>query len=187
VIVATAPVDVRSLPRVEVTDSGWQIFAALASVAVAAATTALAYNTYLLAKESRLGRAAEELRHMNSFLPHLALQARETLEEDGSAGDVLVLQSRRLALYVRNIGAGFAKNIIVTDDSDAAAPGLVKHDAPVALGVGEEALLAVHDVDTPAELRGYRVVYEDAFGRTFETVAPGTIVLGTRYTWRQLT
>lgn len=185
-------VDVHKLPVVHVDDSPWAIGAAIASAAVAVATSVLAAYTASLAKQTiegvkaaREAIAAEERRHMDGFMPHLRLDVRDVSEKQTLEGG-LPIESRTIRLYVRNIGAGFAQNIRVGENLSV-SPKVLKPRPPTALGVGEEALLAVKAWDAPKPSdAAFALTYQDAFGRDFESRSDNAFDVGAAYTWRRV-
>ena len=154
-----------------VNEGFWIVISAIASAAVAIATGFLAFFTYDLAKETRqslvlsrqgldderAARRSEEQRHMDGFMPHVALIAKEELLELAGQG----IRQRFPALYLKNIGVGFAHNIR-TGHLNAAKPNeFYTYPPPIALGVGEEVLLAAKDTSNGITFMGYTVTYED--------------------------
>ena len=175
------------------TEATWVAISALASAAVAVATAFLAKYTYDLAKETRktinvssealnderLARKVEESRHMDYFMPHIALLAREEILELSGRG----IQQRFLALYAKNIGSGFARNISVAHANLPNAPQFFVFNAPIALGAGEEVRLAARQAGNPITFMGYSMSYEDAFGRRFESRIRDNVNEAARYEW----
>jgi hypothetical protein len=190
--VPIAPIDVRTLPRLETVDSWWAICGAVASIAAALASIAVAVATYQLAKRTvesvalaRQALDAEQNRHMDGFTPHLALRLLH-VGKDVSQQMVSPGRTHELKLYVRNIGAGFAQNIVV-EDHNVNSDELRKEIPPTALAVGEEALLISKPFGASVDLLGYRLTYCDAFGRKFESRIDGVVRIGARYVWKPLT
>jgi hypothetical protein len=111
--------------------------ATTASAVVAAFTGWLAWSTRTLAYETRDTIAAEDRRHMDSFLPHLLLEVRNVpsqLVTLGAQGTIRTPPA--MELHVRNIGVGFAQNIVVEAPNCAAATKVIIDNRPAALGVG---------------------------------------------------
>jgi len=129
--------------------------------------------------------AAEDLRQKNAFIPHIVLEVREEQSERQSTGGLLTVTTRSIRLYARNIGAGFAQNIVAESHSTR-SPALIEEVTPLALGVGEEVLLASKSVSGEGTLADYCLTYEDAFGRKFESRIEGVITRDSRYLWKPL-
>lgn len=174
-------------------ESAWIAISAIASGAVAVATGFLALYTHDLAKETReslalsksaiqderVARRAEDLRHMDGFMPHIALEPRSEILELAGRG----LKTRFLALYATNIGAGFACNVQVSQGNVPNVPRIFVYDPPTALGAGDRVILAAKEWSDNVAFMGYKMSYEDAFGREFESRIADNIVVGSRYSW----
>jgi hypothetical protein len=196
---------VQHLPKLEVADSGWAIAATIASIAVAVGTGILAAVTYILARETRDSlkvsrdalqseqdaRATEERRHMNGFMPHIAIEIRV-----GSVvvGRVLDSASRRfveqassaMQIYARNIGAGFAQNVAFSNTNipnDGIRMPLVR---PTAMATGDDRLLLSRLNTSNETIMGWTITYEDAFGRKFESSIANDVGIGSQYKWKRL-
>jgi hypothetical protein len=167
------------------TEAAWVAISAVASALVAIATGFLARYTYDLAKETRAGlelereaRKSEERRHMDGFMPRIALTVKnETLELFGQG-----IKQRFVALYAQNIGPGFAQNIRIEHQNIAQEKRLWLGQMPIALEPGAELLLGANDVASALTFQSYKITYEDAFGRKFQSKI-GDIVPGARYEW----
>jgi hypothetical protein len=195
------PISVRALPRIEVIDSGWVIFSALASTAVAAFTGWLAYQTRGLAKETkrvadetarlsgetlesiRVAReaiAAEDRRHADGFLPHIAIRVKSGLFEYDQG-----IRRRWVVVTAKNIGSGLAWRIEARH-GNATTGEVVVSDPPTALAVGEEVELVRRFQEAHVDLLQYELTYEDTFGNRFQSSMGVGIRVGSRYDWRRL-
>jgi hypothetical protein len=199
-------VSIDNSPKVQIEDSKWVIFAALASAAAAIATAIMAVYTRTLAtatrrlaeetrrlaeetlegiKVTRQAIDAEDRRHMDSFMPHLRLEVRDVPEQGEkyvAPGALITFRPRTIELWVSNIGAGFAQKIRVDEGPER----IEQERPPTGLGVDQQAQIFSRAFDPRAEIEGYHLTYEDAFGRSFESVIDGPITIGSRYRWRRL-
>ena len=178
------------------TTETWVALSAIASGLVAIATFALAWYTHDLAKETRqslaisqqaldderTARQAEDVRHMDGFLPHIALIPRDEVKDLAEPG----LQTRYLSLYARNIGVGFAHNIRVSQSNAGNAAQFIVRNPPIALAVGEEVLLAARAYGNNLTFMGFTLTYDDAFGRSFESRIANDIAVHSRYSWNRI-
>jgi hypothetical protein len=207
---SVGPIDIHSIPAVNVVDSHWMIFAACASAAAAIATFIMALYTRTLATEtSRLAEEthslaaetlegikvtreaidAEDERHKDSFMPHLLLEVHNVPSQLVNLG---AQGTRRtppaMELHVRNIGVGFAQNIVVEAPNRAAATKVIIDNRPAALGVGlvEPLLLISQELDAEVRVIGYTLKYDDAFGRKFESRIEGEVTVESRYEWKRI-
>jgi hypothetical protein len=174
---ASAHAAVTSSPLPAVAGPDW---ATLASVVAAVGTFAMALFTYDLAKKTgdsikvaREAIAAEDVRQMNAAIPYLLLEVRDiperpANEDDPGAVPVPIppkrfVVPRTIQLWVRNIGTGFAQNIVM----DLGPVCTKSISPPTALGVGQEAPLISQKPDVA--IPGVTLTYDDAFGRRFES------------------
>jgi hypothetical protein len=175
---------------VDIIDSRWGIFAACMSAAVAISTAVLAWFTYRLAKQTlesvritRSAMVAEEDRHRDGFLPHLALELVEE-EECVESAEIMTFRIRLIRLYARNIGSGFAQDVHI--ESSSSTVPVEPTMPPPAVGVGDRIRLlsfSAEGIEMPAD---FSLVYRDAFGRPFASRIRGPLSVGSRYTWRRL-
>jgi hypothetical protein len=151
--------------------------AALGTALVAGFTGWLAYETRQSIKLTQTAIDAEDRRHMDSFMPHLRLDVRE------SKGQVSYV-----SLHVRNIGPGFAQNItVVLDHGDFPLVRSVSLETqPTALGAGEEQRLALKDSIVQEKIPGFTLTYADAFGRKFQSRIGRGVESGSPYDWEPL-
>jgi hypothetical protein len=174
------------------TETSWVAISAGTSVLVAIGTAILAWFTYGLAKETRRSlelaknaldeerqeHQAEERRHMDTFMPHIALMVKyEKLELQGPG-----LAQLFVSLYMRNIGPGLAHNISVSHSNISNGTQFFVYDAPTALGAKDDFLLAAKDAANQLTFMGYTVTYQDVFSRKFESQIPNDIKIYSRYT-----
>jgi hypothetical protein len=178
-----------------VTEQFWIALSALASAAVAIATWFLARYTHVLAVETRdslrisrqalegeqAARNAEERRHMDSLMPHVALEVRDEILELAGAGR----RQRFVSLYAKNIGPGFAQNIRSGHLNASDGSQFFTFPLPIALASGERVLIAAKDWNKPTTFMGYSFDYEDAFGRRFKTTIADNVTIGSRYLWEK--
>lgn len=173
----------------------WIAISAIASAAVAVATAFLARYTFDLAVETRnslatsrqaleaerAARNAEDRRHMDSLMPHLALEVREEILELAGPGQ----RQWFVSLYAKNIGPGFAQNIRSGHFNAPNGAQFFILPLPIALAAGERVLIAAKDLNNPITFMGYTFDYEDAFGRQFKTMIANDVTIGSRYTWEK--
>jgi len=196
VVAATGtPIPISVVGKLSSDDSAWSIAAAIASGIVALATLVLAWYTYRLADETRAAlrissealeserkaRQDEERRHQDSLLPHVALVCKDQGSVSETIGGGFVKQQFGTKLWVRNVGAGPALNIVATHQTFT--PGVGFLNVPAALAAGEEQWCASGG---GGEHLAYTVTYEDVFARRYRSHFQGKLAEENTYIWERL-
>jgi len=186
------PASSNGIQRLYIIESGWAVFAAWTSFGVAIATLLLALFTYVLARETReslrVAResveaaqnalSAEERRHMDTFQPHLAINVRVVSN--------VLTGSDLIQVMLSNIGPGYARDVVVVTTNVGDNQNSHAFPAPNAFAPGSEFVLFEKLFGRPGEITGYKIIYHDAFGRTFESRTDEIISIGARYQWTML-
>ena len=143
----------------------WVALSALASACAAIATYFLARYTRDLAVETRdslrvsrqalederKNRDAEDLRHMDGLMPHIAVEIRDEILELASPGE----KQRFISLYAKNIGPGFAKNLDYSHLNTPKGTQFFIFPVARALGSGDRVLIAAKDYSNAVTFMGY--------------------------------
>ena len=146
-------------------------------------TKRLAAETLQSVKAVREATEAEDRRHKDEFMPHIALEARDEILELAGKG---ILQ-RFTAVYAKNIGVGFAQQIAICQNNmSSTSCKFFVYPPPPALGVGDKMLLIAKEAGPNTTFLGVTLTYQDAFGNKFESMIPDGISPGTPYTARKL-
>jgi hypothetical protein len=194
---ASTPVPIRiANTRLYIGDSIWTVIVGVGTLALAGATFVLALYTRALAKETKeslaVNRSAlaseeatrrqENVRHQDSFMPHLALIASNRAVDMELAGGGLSRQIHARQLHVRNIGVGPA--LAATGRQKSTGSDCHFENIPTAFAI-RESFLAVRG-GTASQIIELELEYEDVFGRRFRSAFCGDFSLDIPYTWERL-
>jgi hypothetical protein len=153
----------------------------LFSALVAFATLTLAWQTRKSTAQAREQMDAEQDRHMDSLLPHIALQVNFEIEREKDGTKRTIHE-----VAARNVGPGFARDIQISEP-DIPNVGNYIVDPRTALASGDEFVIARQEFDPDGpHLHDISVEYKDAFGRRFRSSLSGLIAPGQHYRWERL-
>lgn len=160
----------------------WAMINAMFTLCLVIATSLLARYTWRLVKETHQEISAQEKRHMDSLLPHIALLVRYIQRGKKGSADFYIAHQ----LIAKNIGPGFAQNIIIATPSIDVV-GNYRVNCPTALSSGDRFIIAEQPFHPQGpHLENISVKYFDAYGREFESFIEGKVYAGIAYSWREI-